>query len=353
MLRLVYFLLLLLCLTGCRQQPADRSDTQYVVDTLITVVSPRGQENDPDLDWILTTKAVIESEHRAYGDEVSLSVAFFVHNLIAEQTADRYYLGKDRSISLKGMAPTLLRLLATYGAMHQSAYHASSDFRFLPLCREMERLADSYRTQQKGASLLARQTDRIMEKQICPMPRSVFMLGCVYTPMEFGRSMCRDNEYLSLSSFTHHPFGQRFVLEVDQNRYRDTFLNLPIDTLSRVVVSALRQGHTVCWEGDLSGLNNGVCTMGKEVTQAMRQEAFDRFETVLNKALLLVGTAHDGNGKFFFVGKDLPADSLVYLSADYFKLKTVAVTLASASVPDSLFHLSDNTADQFVVPDSI
>ena len=352
MRHLVCFSLLLLLLTGCRQPSAGpHRPAAFTVDTLVDVALPRNHETDPALDWLYAAKALVESEHRAYGDEVCLSVAFFVQALLSEQAAERYYQGKECSIGLTGMAPTLLRLLRTQGALLQSAYHTDSLFRFLPLCREVEQKADACRQQRKGADQLLQATDRLMEERIGPLPQSVFMLGCQYTPLEFGHSVCREGEYLPLTSLAQYPFGQEVVLPLQQNRYRDVFLNVPLDTLTAIVAEALRSGHTVCWEGHTGGEATETKAAASGVTQAVRQKAFDRFETPLDKALLLVGIAHEKAGRSFFIAKDLASGQSVYLSEDFFRLNTVAVTLAASCVPLQARRPARN--DIFILPDSI
>lgn len=352
MRHLALFSLLLLLLTGCRQPSAGpHQPTALTVDTLVDVSLPRNHETDPDLDWLYAAKAMIESEHRAYGDEVCLSVAFFVQALLSEQAVERYYQGRECSVGLTGMAPTLLRLLRTQGAMLQTAYHTDSLFRFLPFCKEVEQKADACRQQRKGAALLLQSTGRLMEERIGPLPQSVFMLGCQYTPLEFGHSVCREGEYLPLTSLAQYPFGQEVVLPLQQNRYRDVFLNVPLDTLTAIVAKALRSGHTVCWEGHTGGEATETKAAASGVTQAVRQKAIDRFETPLDKALLLVGIAHDKAGRSFFIAKDLASGQSVYLSEDFFRLNTVAVTLAASCVPLQARRPARN--DIFILPDSI
>ena len=352
MRHLALFSLLLLLLTGCRQPSAGpHQPTALTVDTLVDVSLPRNHETDPDLDWLYAAKAMIESEHRAYGDEVCLSVAFFVQALLSEQAVERYYQGRECSVGLTGMAPTLLRLLRTQGAMLQTAYHTDRLFRFLPLCKEVEQKADACRQQRKGAALLLQSTGRLMEERIGPLPQSVFMLGCQYTPLEFGHSVCREGEYLPLTSLAQYPFGQEVVLPLQQNRYRDVFLNVPLDTLTAIVAEALRSGHTVCWEGHTSGEATETKSAASGVSQAVRQKAIDRFETPLDKALLLVGIAHDGAGHRFFIAKDLVSGQSAYLSEDFFRLNTVAVTVAASCVPLQARRPARN--DIFILPDSI
>ncbi len=57
------------------------------------------------------------------------------------------------------------------------------------------------------------------------------MLGAEYTPQEFAHSVCYPEEYVSLTSFSHHPYREYFALEVPDNRMHDAYLNLPLDEL--------------------------------------------------------------------------------------------------------------------------
>ena len=141
------------------------------------------------------------------------------------------------------------------------------------------------------------------------------------------------------------------MLPLKQNRYRDVFLNVPLDTLTAIVAEALRSGHTVCWEGHTGGEATETKAAASGVTQAVRQKAIDRFETPLDKALLLVGIAHDKAGRSFFIAKDLASGQSVYLSEDFFRLNTVAVTLAASCVPLQARRPARN--DIFILPDSI
>ena len=131
----------------------------------------------------------------------------------------------------------LIDLIQTYGLQHYDAYHREPDMDYNVLCREIDRGGD---------------TDRLLDENIGTLPRQVFWLGAGYTPMEFAHSVCTDDEYTALTSFTHHPYGQRFPLEVPNNRFHDTFLNVPLDTMMHRIVRSLREGHPVCWEGDAS-----------------------------------------------------------------------------------------------------
>ena len=71
------------------------------------------------------------------------------------------------------------------------------------------------------------------------------MLGAEYTFKEFAHSVCKKDEYIALTSFTHHPFGEAFALEIPDNRSGDLFQNIPIDDLMQRIYRSIRAGHPV------------------------------------------------------------------------------------------------------------
>lgn len=159
------------------------------------------------------------------------------------------------------------------------------------LCRKLEQLCSSPLS--RGGETMAR-AEELMDELMGPLPRYVFMLGAEYTALEFAHSVCRAGEYESVTSFTHHPFYQRFPLEVPDNRYHDTFLNLPLDSMMALINKALRSGHPVCWEGDTSEpgfrWSEGVAELSP--SQEARQRDFESGRTTDDHCMEIVGIAH-------------------------------------------------------------
>ena len=60
------------------------------------------------------------------------------------------------------------------------------------------------------------------------------------------------SEYVSISSFTHHPFYAPFVLEVPDNWAKGSFYNVPMQDLERITDYAIDNGYTVAWDADVS-----------------------------------------------------------------------------------------------------
>lgn len=273
--------------------------------------------------------ATIETEHIMQGDSVNLSPDYVARMYLSEQAERRRLLpgGMVRNeppVSLRGMSTMLIDLIQTYGLQHYDAYHREPDMDYNVLCREISRGGDA---------------DRLLDENIGTLPRQVFWLGAGYTPMEFAHSVCTDDEYTALTSFTHHPYGQRFPLEVPDNRFHDTFLNVPLDTMMHRIVRSLREGHPVCWEGDasepgfLSGQGFAVLQdESRKVTAMCRQKAFEAHQTTDDHCMEIIGLAHDQHGRRFFLCKNSWGTGnryrgFMFLSEPYVQMKTVAVVV--------------------------
>ena len=280
------------------------------------------------------------------GDSLELSSAYLARMYLKEQALQRYGNDHHEMKDIRGMAPMTLRLLSRYGAMPFNSFRAPDTIDYHLLLRKLQRMADHHRIQRTGLEALGKEADQLLDDEIAPLPLWVFMLGCQYTPIEFAHSVAGKDEYVSLTSFMHHPFGQRIALEVPDNRYQDEFLNVPVDSLTRYVIGALKGGHPVCWEGDISeslfNFSEGIAQMPDEtrqVTQADRQKAFDRSETTDDHCMEMVGLAHDQQGRRFFIcknswGTDNRYRGFMLLSENYFRAKTICVTLHTEALPE-------------------
>ena len=293
-------------LAGCgrRHEKAYVPAEKFTVDLRLPVTPVKDQGTSP-LCWVYAMLATIETEHIMQGDSVNLSPDYVARMYLSEQAERRRLLPRrmvrnEPPVSLRGMSTMLIDLIQTYGLQHYDAYHREPDMDYNVLCREISRGGDA---------------DRLLDENIGTLPRQVFWLGAGYTPMEFAHSVCTDDEYTALTSFTHHPYGQRFPLEVPDNRFHDTFLNVPLDTMMHRIVRSLREGHPVCWEGDASepGFLSG-------------------HQTTDDHCMEIIGLAHDQHGRRFFLCKNSWGTGnryrgFMFLSEPYVQMKTVAVVV--------------------------
>jgi len=199
--------------------------------------------------------------------------------------------------------------------------------------------------------------NNILNEYIGELPKSFDYEGATYTPISFRDHIGIDpKNYVSLSSFTHHPFGSSFVLEVPDNFSHGEFLNLPINDLQRMVEAAVVNGYSVAWDADVSevgfSFKNGMAILPEssemdklwkevvqeqKVTQQSRQVGFEDQTTTDDHLMHIVGMATDQTGAKYFViknswGTGNKYGGFQYVSMPYFKSKTIAVMLHKEAI---------------------
>ena len=330
MKKTVFLFLSFLVLISCGKQrgKVNVSEEKFTVDLRLPT-TPVKDQGSSSLCWVYGMLATLETEHIMRGDSINLSPDYVARMYLSEQ-ADRRRLLSNKvvknmpSITTRGMCTMALDLIQTYGLQHYDAYHRRLNMDYNVLCRKLDYGND---------------TEKLLDKYIGPLPNQVFMLGALYTPLEFAHSVCTDDEYVALTSFTHHPYGQRFPLEVPDNYFHNTFLNVPLDTMMNRIVQSLRAGHPVCWEGDISEpgflFGDGFAVLkheDKKVTAERRQAAFDAHRTTDDHVMEIVGLGHDQHRRRFFLcknswGTDNRYHGFMFLSENYVRMKTIAVVL--------------------------
>lgn len=330
MKKTVFLFLSFLVLISCEKQcgKVNVSEEKFTVDLRLPT-TPVKDQGSSSLCWVYAMLATLETEHIMRGDSVNLSPDYVARMYLSEQANRRRLLPnkvvqKEAGITTRGMCTMALDLIQTYGLQHYDAYRHKPNMDYNVLCRKLDYGND---------------TEKLLDKYIGPLPNQVFMLGALYTPLEFAHSVCTDDEYIALTSFTHHPYGQRFPLEVPDNYFHNTFLNVPLDTMMNRIVQSLRSGHPVCWEGDTSEpgflFGEGYAVLKnekKKVTAERRQASFEAHRTTDDHVMEIVGLAHDQHGRRFFLcknswGTDNRYHGFMFLSENYVRMKTIAVVL--------------------------
>lgn len=347
MMRKYFFCLsgIVLLMASCdRPKPGRMSGgSSEFADEVVIRTTPVKDQGRSQLCWAFAMLATIESERLMMGDSVELSTDYYARMLLRDETREYFFSRKKGDISLRGTSALLLDLLHRYGAEPYTSYYNERPVNYNVLARKARQMADTA----PSLAQLDGRLEQLFDDNIGFMPRFVFMLGMEYTPRQFAESVCMPGDYLALTSFMHHPFGGKFVLEVPDNRMRDSFLNIPIDTLMHKVERAIRNGHPVCWEGDISepgfDFARGRAVLhgdGKGITQERRQHAFETFATTDDHCMALCGIARDRSGRLFFKAKNSWGRTnryggFMYLSDDYVRLKTIAVYMSKTAFYNS------------------
>ncbi len=303
--------------------------------------TPIKDQGNSDLCWAYGMLATIESEHIMKGDSVNLSIAYIARMMLLEQAIGCYLAQGRGAIDLRGTPSMLIYYINRYGAQPYDCYEDPKNINYKVLCRKVKHLCDIAVSKKAGIDKLKEELNELFDAEIGFMPaQRVHMLGAEYTPQEFAHSVCYPEEYVSLTSFTHHPFREYFALEVPNNKYHDSFLNLQLDDLMLHIQKAVEKGHPVCWEGDISEpaftatskFLVDIQPQERPVTSALRQREFEQLRTTDDHVMEIIGTFTKDRQRFYVCrnscGNTWGDQGLIYLSEDYLRLKTIAVYMS-------------------------
>lgn len=336
-----------LVFTGCgyKGKPSltssNSGNTKLPSNVKLISTTPVKDQGQSELCWAYGMLATIESEHIMKGDSINLSIAYIARMMLQEKAVEYYFSQGKEKINLRGMGSMLIHYINRYGAQPYDSYEDPKAINYKVLCRKVQYICDDAITQKAGIDKLKSKLDELFDSEIGYMPaKIVHMLGAEYTPQEFAHSICYPEEYVSLTSFSHHPYHDYFALEVPDNKLHDPYLNLPLDELMQHLQQAIENGHPVCWEGDItepgftSPLDGRVDVQPNElpVTQTSRQKEFEQLHTTDDHVMEIIGTFIQGKQRYYVCrnswGSKWGNNGLIYLSEDYVRLKTIAIFMS-------------------------
>lgn len=219
----------------------------------------------------------------------------------------------------------------------------------------------------------------ILDAYLGKCPEKFTYEGKEYTPKSFMNSLGINlNDYVSVTSYTHHPFYTTFAVEVQDNWRFPQSYNVPMDEMMEIIDNAVNEGYTIAWGGDVSeegftrqGLayavdtkkaeslagsdmarwlkltadkkRNIIDSLGCKVpeivpTQQMRQERFDNWELTDDHGMLIYGIAKDQNGKEYYMVKNSWGESgkykgIWYMTKSFIAANTMDFLINKNAIP--------------------
>lgn len=339
--------------------------------------------------WSFAATSYIESELLRTGKgEYDLSELFFVRKAY-EMKADKFVRMHGKiNFSQGGLAMDVMHIWKNYGMMPNESYPGLTPGDSLPVHSEMEGVLRGYvdeviKNRNRKLSLVWKQGfNGILDAYMGPVPETFSYNGSSNSPASFGDGLgLNPDDYVSIGSFTHHPFYEEFIIEIPDNWIWGSIKNVQLDEMMEVLDNALDKGYTVCWDADvgeksydwkkgialmpsieiedLSGLERArwdelsdreqqalfydFSTPKKEraITQESRQLMFDNYQTTDDHLMHITGIAKDQDGKkFYLVKNSWGTGSHIYkgyhyVSEAYMRAKTIFFMVQKDAVPDA------------------
>lgn len=337
--------------------------------------------------WSFSSMAFFESELLRMGKgEYDLSEMFVVHHTMVDRAERAVRLHGDVSFAPGGSFNDAVYCLAHYGMVPQAAMPGIMYGDTLPVHTELDAVAGAYvkaltRGTLKQLTPVWRQgLSAIYDTYLGVCPETFDYDGRQYTPRSFADMLgLSAGDYVSVTSYTHHPFYEKFVLEIPDNWRLGESYNVPLDELIAIIDHAIEQGYTVAWGADVSEIGftrNGIGVLPDadrgaeltgsdmarwtglskddkkkeltqkplpemEVTQAMRQTAYDNWTTTDDHGMLIYGIATDQNGKEYYMvknswGTNNKYQGTWYISKAFAAYKTMNILVHKDAVPKAI-----------------
>ena len=316
--------------------------------------------------WSFATSSFLESELMRLGKPAyDLSEMYFVRT-IYEKKALNYLLRQGHAqFSEGGLSHDVIAAFKEAGAVPEEAYSGQDEgdiqHDHTEMSNTLKGMLDALIKQRSISEKWRAGFIALMDAYLGTPPSTFDYQGKKYTPKSFAEHLgINPDDYVSFTSYLHHPFDQKVILEIPDNYSNGGYYNIPIDELIAIKEYAIEKGYSVAWDGDVSekgfSSQNGIACLPTnpkredlfenpgdeiEVTQELRQKSFLDYSTTDDHLMHVTGVAKDQNGKKYFYTKNSwgaisPYQGYVYMSEPYFRLKTVGLMVNKHAVPDQI-----------------
>jgi bleomycin hydrolase len=331
--------------------------------------------------WSFAGTAFLETELIRLGKgEVDLSEMFSVRNVYSQKAINTVRWHGNLNFGMGGNFHDVMWVYKNHGAITEEAYSGLQYGEDKHVHGEMDALLDGYvetviqNKNKKITPVWNQGFNGILDAYLGEVPSSFDVNGKSYNTVSYAEELGLNmDDYVEITSFTHHPFYEQFILEIPDNWMMAEYYNVPLDELMQIIEEAIKAGYSVGWDADVSekgfSWKNGVALVPndekpeiegmesekwdqmdenerqkllyafdkavaeKEITQEMRQQQFDNYKTTDDHLMLLTGIAEDERGETFFKVKNSwsekgsPYDGFFFASTPFMQLKTVSILL--------------------------
>lgn len=379
----------------CALPTMAESGDSLVFETIIAnpVTSIKNQNNSGTC-WSYSSLAFLESEAMKKNPKIKdldLCESFLVSKTYMDRADRNVRTHGDASFSQGGSFYDAIYCMANYGLIpegnmpYPNTLYGDSLFNFTSFFPPMEAYIKAIAKSEakKINPMWKKDVQGMIDNYFGKCPETFKYEGKTYTPQTFVKDYLKldPNDYVSLTSYTHHPFYSSFVLEIQDNWRWGSSYNLPLDEFMRVMDESVKNGWTFAWGADVSeegfsrrtGKNRCVATVPdtksnagvgsdqskwtgekagakisvadgageKTITQEMRQLGYDNWTTTDDHGMQIYGIAKDQNGKEYFMMKNSwgeygPYKGFWYVSKPYAAYKTMNIVINKNAIPKDI-----------------
>lgn len=317
--------------------------------------------------WSFSTTSLIESTTMKDGKgEFDLSEMYTVRAVYTEKAKNYILRQGSAQFGPGGLGHDVIRSIENYGAMPEGAYSGLllgvKNHDHMKLDAQLKNYLDSLLKKRPVPADWMVGFQGILDEHLGKAPETFVYKEKTYTPQTFAKEVLKfkAEDYVAITSFSHHPFYQPFILEVPDNFLNGSYYNLPLNEMIALTERAVQSGYSVMWDADVSNRyfnqNAGYAIQWegserpKELTPDLPETAFDQtnrqqlFESLVTQddhLMHLVGVEKSAKGKKFFLVKNSwgeigPFKGYINVSEAYFALNTISLVVPKAALDPKL-----------------
>ncbi len=312
--------------------------------------------------WSFSVISMLESEILRMGkDTLDLSEMFIVRHIYEEKAEKYIRMHGTINFAGGGFFHDVLHAIDTHGIVPDEIYSGLKTGQKIHYHAEMddtlkENVENSINTETDKVNPGWRYNfTEILDSSLGILPQDFTIKGKKYTSETYASELgVNINDYVEITSFSHHPFYKQFILEVPDNWAWESFYNVPLDELLQIIYYSIEKGYSVAWSADISekgfSWNTGVAIVPdegqnsknfreKQIGQELRQDGFDNYSTTDDHGMHITGLAVDNKGNKFFRVKNSwgitgsPFNGYLYASEPYVRYKTIAIMVNKNGIP--------------------
>lgn len=384
------------CTDSVTSDSANINKPQFTTIIEIPVTSVKDQSRSGTC-WDYSTLSFFEAELlKKSGKTYDLSEMFIANKNYIDRAIMKVRMHGDCQFSQGGTAHDVLYTIMQYGicpedamplpgTMYGDTLNNFSEF-FLVMTPYVQALSTS--TASKLTPAWKNGLQGIVNAYLGTVPESFQYEGTTYTPKTFAASLGLDwNDYVSITSYTHHPFYTSFSLEIQDNWRQCHSWNLPIEDVERIIENALQNGYTIAWGGDVSEdgfTRDGIAILadipkmqdstGSDMahwlkltaaekkekmqqwgvnipetapSQEQRQKEYDNWELTDDHGMHIYGKATDQYQREYYMvknswGKTGKYDGIWYMSKNYVLAKLMDFMVNKNAIPKDILKKLKN-----------
>lgn len=326
--------------------------------------------------WSYATNSFLESEMIRIGkDPVDIAEIYTARCVYIDKAENYVRMHGALTWGDGGSCHDVINMYRKYGALPQSVYsglhYGTSKNKFGEMQAALKGMLDGIIKNRNGKLTpnWKKAFTAVLDTYLGAPPKKFMWEGKEYTPHTFAQKVVGldPDDYVELSSFSDKPYYEQTMLMVPDNWSFDKVYNVKMNDITTIIDYAIDNGFTITWATDVSekyfSWKNGVAYVPekdwedmdeaeqkkifngpqpeRKITAAMRQTAFDNYETTDDHGMHIVGIAKDQNGREYYMVKNSWGEKndhkgYLYVTKAFVRYKTTAFLLHKDGIPRPL-----------------